>query len=484
MFLMFRKMMQKLIDWKETESLKDGVMKPDNIEISDPAKTGGSIKTPALLTGCRGVGKTWLALDFAKNQYPDSYLYFNLEQQPSLLKELMDAMEQEKGEILANQLSIRLSGRRNLQGEALIIWDEIGSGGQPSLETIRFLCRLNQFLPDFHFLLLSSFAVTDNIRPDTAPDKCGVDMRFLSQDDRIDMLKDMLKAQQSDICTQQPGICTFELYCMDFEEYLYAIGHEWYVGVIWEHFYSNKPLPDIVHQELTEYYHEYLRIGGFPAALSEYLNTGGTENLFMIHRQLMNQLYGDMTEQLGDSDAGRAKAVWLSVPEQLSKANKVFRYRCIRKGATRKLYQNALDYLIQNSLIIHVKREARTAGEEEENFKLYYPDTGILLSTRVDTNEFYDKGTLENQIALTLRANGKTFSYWESESQAKIDFILTDGSDSIPVELFLNENTRSKSISIYRENHTFPYSIKLSCKNFGFMKNIKYVPIYAAFCLK
>jgi predicted AAA+ superfamily ATPase len=82
-----------------------------------------------------------------------------------------------------------------------------------------------------------------------------------------------------------------------------------------------------------------------------------------------------------------------------------------------------------------------------------------------------------------LQQSKRECTFWESGSQAKIDFLIHREGDSIPVEIKVDENTRSKSVSIFREKHDIPYSIKLSTRNFDFRKNVKYLPVYAAFCI-
>ena len=66
---------------------------------------------------------------------------------------------------------------------------------------------------------------------------------------------------------------------------------------------------------------------------------------------------------------------------------------------------------------------------------------------------------------------------------AKIDFILPKEDKIIPVELFTDTNTRSKSTSVLKKIIDFPYSIKISEKNFDYSNNVKYVPYYAVFCI-
>ena len=74
--------------------------------------------------------------------------------------------------------------------------------------------------------------------------------------------------------------------------------------------------------------------------------------------------------------------------------------------------------------------------------------------------------------------------YWESNNQAKIDFILYNDDGIIPIEVKANDNITSKSLNIYMKRFKPKYAIRISTKNFGFKNNIKSIPLYAIFLIK
>ena len=53
----------------------------------------------------------------------------------------------------------------------------------------------------------------------------------------------------------------------------------------------------------------------------------------------------------------------------------------------------------------------------------------------------------------------------------------------LPIEVSIDNNTRTKSLNIFKQEYHCEYSIKLSTNNFGMRRGIKYVPLYAAFCI-
>lgn len=54
----------------------------------------------------------------------------------------------------------------------------------------------------------------------------------------------------------------------------------------------------------------------------------------------------------------------------------------------------------------------------------------------------------------------------------------------IPVEVKTDDNVSSKSLTVYMNRYKSEYAIQISSKNFGFMNNIKSVPLYATFLIR
>lgn len=127
-----------------------------------------------------------------------------------------------------------------------------------------------------------------------------------------------------------------------------------------------------------------------------------------------------------------------------------------------------------------------------DHFKLYLSDVGILLNLlKIKFNDIIlDKLLLykgiiaENYVATQLLANNNPLIYWESGNQAEIDFILYNDDGIIPIEVKANNNTSSKSLTVYMKRYNPKYAIRISTKNFGFENNIKSVPLYATFLVK
>ncbi|NLO08451.1 MAG: AAA family ATPase [Clostridiales bacterium] len=432
---------------------------------------------PVLLTGAKGVGKTYLAYDFAKAFFK-CILYLNFEHDPKaaalfqdkdpfkvsnlLLEHFnLDAVHNESKSKAMNNIELKaIDIDEEAIEDKILILDEI-SDCPEALEMITAL----QFTGEFPKIIAISS------RP---------------------LIKDELELYYH-----------IPIYPLQFDEFLVAIGKDWYIEAIITHFDNNKEIPYIVHKELLALHNLYIQIGGMPGIVNEYLNFNNLSNIAEQHSLLMGtyQHYQGLINS-DDGQALKMNQVLNCLPIQLTKNNKKFQYKLIRKGTTHAMYKDAIQLLSDQNHVIPaykiVSEELSTinkAIEEDRlnvtdmtSFKLYLSDVGMLYSRLYSSqttpfDKEAKKALLENYIAQAFQSKGYPVVFWESDSMAKIEFLLIKDKDLIPVEIFCDKNTRSKSVSVLKQKIDFPYSIKISSKNFEFSNNVKYVPYYAVFCL-
>ena len=188
-----------------------------------------------------------------------------------------------------------------------------------------------------------------------------------------------------------------------------------------------------------------------------------------------------------------------SIPAQLSKENRKFQYRVIKSGARAYEYETPIEWLNASGVInkcVKVKdgKIPLSIFVENESFKIYMADTGILCSKfsippkmiLTETNTFDNfKGALtENYIASALRTIGYDLYYWEANGKAEVDFVIQSSEgEVIPVEVKAADNVRAKSLGVFMKKYSIEKALRISSKNFGFENNIKSVPLYAAFAI-
>lgn len=134
--------------------------------------------------------------------------------------------------------------------------------------------------------------------------------------------------------------------------------------------------------------------------------------------------------------------------------------------------------------------------EDASAFKIYMGDTGLLAArSELDPALVLDAdyrrrldlgGVVENYVAQALAVNGVPLRYWTSGNAAKVDFVMQvpGATAATPVEVKSSDNTRSRSLAVYRGKYEPAEAIRLSTKNFSTENGVRSIPLYAAFCIK
>ena len=241
---MKRKLIHKLLEWKNRLP-----------------------KKPILLIGAKGVGKTYLAIDFATDFY-ENYIYINFENDPSLYSILFRAENKNIQTALSDYFKLS-----HLSKNTLLILDEIGFC--PDIRNVLHTFKMMETPMDL--IAISSY------KPE-------------SKEQSIPMYFNPLEEFTSEFEM-------VKLSPLDFEEFLIATSSEWYIGVIKEHFKSNLKVPDIVHGELLELLETFLRVGGMPLAVNEYISMGTGVNIAELHKRFVYTYLSEVNNNNAEGEA-------------------------------------------------------------------------------------------------------------------------------------------------------------------------------------
>ena len=130
-------------------------------------------------------------------------------------------------------------------------------------------------------------------------------------------------------------------------------------------------------------------------------------------------------------------------------------------------------------------------------FKLYYPDTGLLIASldeeaqedlRANKNMGVYKGALyENFVAEAFLKQGLRSYYYKKENATlEEDFFVRTKDELVPVEVKANKN-RSKSLRKLIDNESYSdikWGIKLADSNVGIENSIYTFPYFCSFLIK
>ncbi len=290
-----------------------------------------------------------------------------------------------------------------------------------------------------------------------------------------------------------------DMYQMDYEEFLMALGEDVLINEIKTCYMENKPMLEVFHNHAVSYYNQYLFVGGMPEAVNSFIENGRNIASFddNILKNIVSAYVEDMTKYVeNNSETMRIKAVYSSIPPQLGNDSHKFQYSKISNDSRKRDYEGPLDWLLSSNIVMqsfNVKNPEVPIKLyfDIDVFKLYLNDVGILrnsleLSYPSTLDGLYKGLLAENYVAFHLKSNlGNSLSYFKNESSTvEIDFLLQNEDGVIPIEVKSSENTQSKKLKSYVSKYNPKYSIRLSTKNFSFVNNIKSIPLYAVFCIK
>lgn len=404
-------------------------------------------RKPLLLYGNKQIGKTYSVIEFGEKEYK-TVAYINGDNNIPLLTIMKKERTIDK--IIA-KLSL-LVGEPILKTDTLVIIDNVSDE-----EIVKGVKKFGKEQNDYHIIMITS-------HKEKLPVFKGEELQYKY------------------------------MFAMDFEEYLRAVNNLELIEFIKTSYRNNKPMP--FHQLALDYYEEYLVTGGMPEVVQAHLNGESDLKLKMIQEKILDCYKKELLEIENTIDIVRANEVLNIVPYQLLKPNHKFQYGLMRTGGRSKDYEKALEYLSLTGIVYKCHKVTEVTPplskcKDVESFKLYLNDTGILymmmhlskIKLLSDDNLKYI--LYENSVANAIMSSGYNLYYYQSEGKAEVPFVIqTRSGKIIPVEIVNKNVSKAKSLSLFMSRFNINEAIRITEDNFGLKKNVKYIPIYASFCLK
>lgn len=419
-------------------------------------------RMPLIINGARQVGKTYIIKQFGKEEYKH-ILYLNLEIEDNFCKFLETELSPDK----IIQYLEAAKGVNVNAGNTLIFFDEIQVCEQ-ALTSLKYFCEQ---APEQHVIAAGSLLGVSINRNTINRNKHSFPVG---------------KVQQ------------INMYPMDFEEFLWAMDREKLSEEIMAHFAKDQAMPEALHDIALKYHQQYMIVGGMPAAVSSFIETGSYNSVQLIQNDITQQYIADMSKYATSATSVKIRACYNSIPAQLAKDNRKFQYKTVQRGGTATIFGEAIDWLQFAGIVLKCQRLEHgfiplNAYADLSNYKLYMADIGILtlhsriplqtMLSPIEVHNIFLGSMAENYVAQAFVNKGYDLFYWQSEGKAEIDFVLQIQDSVIPVEVKKGHRNRSRSLGIFANKYKSPYAIRISKKNFGFENNIKSVPLYAVFCI-
>ena len=403
-------------------------------------------RKPLVVYGSKQVGKTYTVLKFGEENY-SNVVYIDANDN-RVLKEALKKQNTIDG--IISKLS-EISEQEITKNDTLVVMDNLND-----VDIVNTIKTIGKFKNEYHVILITS--LRDNLNKFK-----GVELQF----------KSMLP--------------------MDFEEYLAAVGKGELVDFIKNSFKNNTKMP--FHKVAMEYFNSYIVTGGMPEAVALSIRDNNKLLQNSIFDKIIDSYRKEIALQDNLIDISRSYEVYDSISYQLLKSNKKFQYGLIKDGGRSKEYENSLTFLHNNGFIykcykLDDVKSPISNFKDKDNFKVYMNDTGLLykklkINEGIFNNHDFIKSVLyENSVAISLISAGYNLYYYQSEGKAFIDFVIqTKGGNIVPIELVPFNKTKSKALSVYINKYKPNEAIRVTQDNFCIKKGVRYIPMYATFCL-
>jgi predicted AAA+ superfamily ATPase len=446
--ILTRKIYQEMLKWKK-------------------ASNGASA---LLIKGARRVGKSFISKHFGKNEYK-SMILIDFTNIPN---EIIDVFENESTnlDLFFNKLSTYY--RTSLyERESLFIFDEVQQFPR-ARQLIKYLVADGRY---DYIETGSLITLKQNVENIVIP----------SEEDSIDMFP------------------------LDFEEFLWALGDEVTIPFLRESFEQKRPLGQALHRKILNDFRQYMLVGGMPQAVMEYAVSKDFAAVDLIKQRILG-LYRDDISKFAGRHKSRVTAIFDSIPGQLARKEKKYRLSSLDKDARMRRYEDAFMWL-DDAMVVNPCFNATdpnvglALSSDVSTQKIYMADTGLLVShtfkdKKYIDNELYrailfdklniNEGMLmENIVAQMLRCSGHNLYLYSRvdnknrENMIEIDFLITDGRKISPVEVKSSVYQKHSSLDKFRRKFSAKLgeSYVLYQKDLCIKDGVIHLPLYMAMFL-
>ncbi len=435
-----RKIYDKLLEWKKDS---DG-------------------KTALLIEGARRIGKSTVVEEFAKNEY-ESYILIDFSIAPKAVLELFEDISDLNYLFLQLQLQFKVD---LTERKSLIIFDEVQKCPL-ARQAIKHLVKDRRY---DYIETGSLISIKKNVQNIVIP----------SEERRINM------------------------YPMDYEEFLWAIGDNTSYNIIRKFYEMGRPVGQQLNRKLLRDFRLYMLVGGMPQAVQEYIITNNFRLVDAVKRDILN-LYEDDFKKIDST--GRISMLFDSIPAQLNKNASRYQVSSVLSKNTRADDILTLIAEMADSKTVLVSYHANdpnvglSSNKDLSKFKMFVCDTGLFTTLMFKDkdfteNEIYEKllgdklsanlGYLyENVVAQILAANGNELFYYTfmkapSRHNYEVDFLLARKNKICPIEVKSSGFKAHASLDHFIDKYSSRILKKylVYTKDYAQEDSIIYLPVY------
>ncbi len=412
-----------------------------------------SSKTALLVSGARQVGKTWSVRNCLHVESCD-YLEINLIEEPELVLALAQCNS-------VSDLVVMLSAAKNYsftKGKTILFIDEV--------QELKEIVTKIKFWVDegsFRYILSGSLL--------------GIELRSIRS-------------------APVGYLSEIEMFPLDFEEFLTASGvTSETLRYLHSCFNERKPVEELVHRKMLLHFQRYLVVGGMPAAVQEYVDSGDISRVNVIQKNIIEFYKLDFTRYERDDKKLMLISIYDQLSSQLMKQNRRFNFSDIKKGLRFERLEDSFLWLSAAGVVVPVynatePRIALSQNAKSSLFKLYSSDVGLLtcqygnairVKILAGDRSVNLGGVYENAVAQELNTHGFPLYFYNSHKNGELDFLIEQDLRVVPIEVKSGKDYYVHSaISKAAENPEYDVEIAyiLANCNVSLEGKMLYLPVY------
>jgi predicted AAA+ superfamily ATPase len=389
-----------------------------------------------LVKGARQIGKTYIVRCFGKAEYK-SFIELNFVQHPDL-KQIFEG----------------------------------------SLDASEIYKRITAHFPEAEFVEHDTLIFLDEIQKCA---KARTALKFLAEDNRFDVIASgsllgLHYGQDADSEVEEAESVPvgyerqIVMYSLDFEEFLWACGYtQETVDYLHSFFNSLTKVPNDINDKFESLLREFIVVGGMPEAVADFTKNKNFGNVQRIQEKILAAYDDDISNHVKGSEKTKVRACYDSLPKQLARENRKFKYSEVERNANARKFGDSLIWL-KDANFVHICFNVfqpclpLSANAKENEFKVYFNDTGLLMArygTETKLALLTGKlvgnakgGIYENIISEMLIKKGYNLNYYKTaNSSLEIEFIIEKNAGVVPIEVKAGKGSTPSLNSYIDEFH-------------------------------
>jgi len=375
-------------------------------------------RKPLLVRGGRQVGKTHSLLALGRRSFGNT-LHLDFERNPDLSRTFDKDLDPTR---LIAALEV-ITGTRIRPGETLLFLDEI----QACPRAIMSLRYFKEQAPELHVVAAGS----------------------------------LLEFALRDLSFPVGRIQFLEMFPMIFAEYLWAMGNSQAAEIV-----LSRPeiIGEDVHAHLLEELRRYLAVGGMPEAIHTLKTSGSLVDCGEVHREIIEGYRADFSKYAPRADKTCLRTVMAATARSVGQQIK---YARLAEGFSNATIHRAFDLLHTARILRKIRSTSPTglplaAHASEKVFKALFLDVGLMqhvcgikMDVAYASTDLVDlhRGAVAEQFVgqeLAVTQGGE-LHYWSRPargSSAEVDYLVSTGTDVVPVEVKSGDTGRLRSLQM------------------------------------